>query len=197
MDLLIHCYQRPFANACGGEAGYWACEYERTAAAVYLPQCTSNCGSQSNFLFMRNSIKLQMYFSGSTGQYRIDRSSASRPALWNVEYLLIAVIFLKRYFDIFGHTPIRLLDACNWNNVDFVLCLIFVVNFNVCAASCELTRVHGRLIAVAPRPLSCTNRWKSTYGTEVSTNTMLNCLYWTFGTVLLLSIGMVFFRYFL
>jgi len=44
MDLLIHCYQRPFANACGGEAGYWACEYERTAAAVFLPQCTSNCG---------------------------------------------------------------------------------------------------------------------------------------------------------
>jgi len=43
-DIFIHCYQRPFTNACGGEAGYWACEYERSAGEVFLPQCSSNCG---------------------------------------------------------------------------------------------------------------------------------------------------------
>lgn len=41
---LIHCYQAPFTRMCGGEAGYWACEYERTAVSVFLPQCVANCG---------------------------------------------------------------------------------------------------------------------------------------------------------
>uniref|UniRef100_A0A914X5B1 Uncharacterized protein n=1 Tax=Plectus sambesii TaxID=2011161 RepID=A0A914X5B1_9BILA len=43
-SIALNCFQAPFAAACGGEAGYWACEYERTSLSAFLPQCSSQCG---------------------------------------------------------------------------------------------------------------------------------------------------------
>jgi len=42
-EVLTHCYQRPFELSCGAEAGWWACEYERTGVQPFLPQCPQQC----------------------------------------------------------------------------------------------------------------------------------------------------------
>jgi hypothetical protein len=46
VDDLVHCYEKPFSDGCGVEAGWWACEYERTGAMVWMPQCLVQCSSE-------------------------------------------------------------------------------------------------------------------------------------------------------
>ncbi|VDD86386.1 unnamed protein product [Enterobius vermicularis] len=43
LDQLTACYEKPFLDNCGVEAGWWGCEYERIGASLFLPECSPKC----------------------------------------------------------------------------------------------------------------------------------------------------------
>lgn len=43
LDQLTACYEKPFLDNCGVEAGWWGCEYERIGVSLFLPECSPKC----------------------------------------------------------------------------------------------------------------------------------------------------------
>lgn len=54
LEQLTACYEKPFKDNCGVEAGWWGCEYERIGISLFYPECSPKCTVYQEIDALRN-----------------------------------------------------------------------------------------------------------------------------------------------